>query len=326
MANSRAGRSGARNRRTRKDAGAALSEGEGSPNLSAVGPGHRTPVRENSSPSRWEIKAGNPATHCLGRYPRGRAGGRGGASRGLSRKVNLGAPMTSTAGQAQEFAASIRQGDLFWQAISSSHSSRRSRSAPPRRRPPSPDPVRDGFDKREFTCPVGGAKFSQDVGYSTYPLVTFPDGSYPGDEATDAEIPVCPGNGLVLIPAFEKMGEPGNERISYADYRPGRAFASARADRGPRIFGAEAGRTAHPGAVDRDQARPAGLHPLQPASARRLGGDRPGASQAHGRAARRGRAGFDRFRRLSGRVQAPGALFTSSTRFASSDDSTRRSP
>ncbi len=80
------------------------------------------------------------------------------------------------------------------------------------------DQVSDGMDKREFTCPVGGEHFTQEVGYSTFPLVTFPDGSYPGDEGTDAEIPVCPGNGLVLIPDFDAMNQPGSDRVRYSDY------------------------------------------------------------------------------------------------------------
>lgn len=72
------------------------------------------------------------------------------------------------------------------------------------------------FDKRQFTCPLGGARFEQDVGYSTFPLVTFPDGSYPGDEGVDAEIPVCPDNGLLILPDFEASGEA--QRMVYSDY------------------------------------------------------------------------------------------------------------
>jgi hypothetical protein len=74
------------------------------------------------------------------------------------------------------------------------------------------------FDQREFACPVGGAKFTQDVSYSTFSLVTFPDGSYPGDERIDAEIPVCPDNGLVILPDFAAMAAPGNNSMIYADY------------------------------------------------------------------------------------------------------------
>src|SRR5687767_11674367 len=76
------------------------------------------------------------------------------------------------------------------------------------------------YDQREFTCPVGGGKFTQDVGYSTYPLVTFPDGSYPGDERIDAQIPVCPDNGLVILPDYEAMQAPGTDRMIYGDYSP----------------------------------------------------------------------------------------------------------
>ena len=80
----------------------------------------------------------------------------------------------------------------------------------------SAEPEPHSFDKREFTCPLGGARFEQDVGYSTFPLVTFPDGSYPGDEGVDAEIPACPGNGLVILPDFEASSEA--RRMVYSEY------------------------------------------------------------------------------------------------------------
>ena len=78
------------------------------------------------------------------------------------------------------------------------------------------EPEFDGIDKREFTCPLGGERFTQDVGYSTFPLVTFPDGSYPGDEGVDAEIPACPDNGLLILPDFEASAEA--QRMVYSDY------------------------------------------------------------------------------------------------------------
>lgn len=81
---------------------------------------------------------------------------------------------------------------------------------------PAPESVPYSFDKREFTCPLGGARFEQDVGYSTFQLVTFPDGSYPGDEGVDAEIPACPGNGLLILPDFEASSEA--QRMAYSDY------------------------------------------------------------------------------------------------------------
>ena len=80
----------------------------------------------------------------------------------------------------------------------------------------SAEPEPHSFDKREFTCPLGGVRFEQDVGYSTFPLVTFPDGSYPGDEGVDAEIPACPGNGLVILPDFEASSKA--QRMVYSDY------------------------------------------------------------------------------------------------------------
>jgi hypothetical protein len=84
---------------------------------------------------------------------------------------------------------------------------------------PQPDSGSHSFDKREFTCPLGGARFEHDVGYFTYPLVTFPDGSYPGDEAVDAEIPACPGNGLLILPDFEASSQA--QGMAYSDYSAG---------------------------------------------------------------------------------------------------------
>ena len=55
-------------------------------------------------------------------------------------------------------------------------------------------------DLREFTCPVGGARFTHNVGYSAFPLITLPDGSWLGDTQIGVQIPVCPDNGLVLLP------------------------------------------------------------------------------------------------------------------------------
>jgi hypothetical protein len=75
-----------------------------------------------------------------------------------------------------------------------------------------------GRDVREFTCPVGGKTFRQDVAYLTFPLVTFPDGSYPGDELIDAQIPVCPDNGLVILPDYERMNAEKSDRMLYSDY------------------------------------------------------------------------------------------------------------
>lgn len=74
------------------------------------------------------------------------------------------------------------------------------------------------FDVREFTCPIGGAKFSQDVGYASMPLVQFADGSWLGDVDIDVQIPECPGNGVLLIPDYEHP-QPSGE-FSYRDYTP----------------------------------------------------------------------------------------------------------
>jgi hypothetical protein len=75
-----------------------------------------------------------------------------------------------------------------------------------------------GYDVREFTCPVGGKAFKQDVGYFVLSLVTFPDGSYPGDDRIDAQIPVCPDNGLVILPDYEKMNATKSSGMLYSDY------------------------------------------------------------------------------------------------------------
>lgn len=78
------------------------------------------------------------------------------------------------------------------------------------------------FDVRAFTCPIGGERFSQDVGYSAYPLLTLPDGSWLGDFAIGTQIAVCPGNGLVLFPEFDPYradGDPG-AKFEYPGYSP----------------------------------------------------------------------------------------------------------
>src|SRR5688500_7609394 len=83
---------------------------------------------------------------------------------------------------------------------------------------PAPAAEPEGIDRREFTCPVGGKAFTQDVGYPTYPLVTFPDGSYPGDDLIDVQIPLCPDNGLVILPDYVAMQEPGTSAMIYSAY------------------------------------------------------------------------------------------------------------
>jgi hypothetical protein len=79
-----------------------------------------------------------------------------------------------------------------------------------------------GFDIRAFVCPIDGKPFSQDIGYPSLVLVQFPDGSWLGDAAIDAQIPECPGNGLVLIPDFDGTNDGTNEssRLTYRDYTP----------------------------------------------------------------------------------------------------------
>lgn len=74
------------------------------------------------------------------------------------------------------------------------------------------------FDVREFTCPIGGKSFRQDVGYPGFPLITLPDGSWLGDTEIGAQIPVCPDNGLVMIPELKASEDSGSNSLSYTDY------------------------------------------------------------------------------------------------------------
>ncbi len=71
-------------------------------------------------------------------------------------------------------------------------------------------------DRRSFTCPLGGERFTQEVGYPSFPLITLPDGSWLGDPAMDVQIPVCPGNGLVILPDYAAMGE--QDAMAYGAY------------------------------------------------------------------------------------------------------------
>ena len=68
----------------------------------------------------------------------------------------------------------------------------------------------DALKAGTFVCPVGGEKFYQATGFYHWPLpgTYFPDGSHPGDELINVELPECPGNGLVMLPdiAAEETG------------------------------------------------------------------------------------------------------------------------
>ena len=55
----------------------------------------------------------------------------------------------------------------------------------------------------EFTCPVGGEKFSQIIDAFSFPLETYPDGGGPGSEQSDVQLPECPSNGLVLMNEYK---------------------------------------------------------------------------------------------------------------------------
>lgn len=75
-------------------------------------------------------------------------------------------------------------------------------------------------DPREFTCPLGGARFTHNVAYSAFPLITLPDGSWLGDTQIGVQIPVCPDNGLVLLPDLAASAAEGSRRILYHSYTP----------------------------------------------------------------------------------------------------------
>ena len=76
----------------------------------------------------------------------------------------------------------------------------------------------ENLDKRSFTCPLGGKTFTQEVGYSAFPLITLPDGSWLGDALMDVQIPVCPDNGLVILPDYAAMEASDEQRMTYGDY------------------------------------------------------------------------------------------------------------
>lgn len=77
------------------------------------------------------------------------------------------------------------------------------------------------FERRAFTCPLGGEPFRQAVSHPHLPLESFPDGSHPGDEWIDQIIPECPGNGLLILPDYtatpEGQSEPAYYTYSAAD-------------------------------------------------------------------------------------------------------------
>lgn len=81
-----------------------------------------------------------------------------------------------------------------------------------------PAAAEEGLDRRDFTCPVGGERFTQDVGYSAFPLIVLPDGSWLGDALIDVQIPACPKNGLVLLPDYAAMEKAGDAAMLYGDY------------------------------------------------------------------------------------------------------------
>jgi hypothetical protein len=71
------------------------------------------------------------------------------------------------------------------------------------------------YSVEAFTCPLTGTAFKQEVGYSAFPLITMPDGSWLGDTQIGVQIPVCPDDGLVLLP---ELGQSDGDKLAYHDY------------------------------------------------------------------------------------------------------------
>jgi hypothetical protein len=59
-----------------------------------------------------------------------------------------------------------------------------------------------GFKVESFRCPIGDEAFRQAVTHPHFPLTTWPDGSHPGDEWIEMQLPECPGNRLVILPDY----------------------------------------------------------------------------------------------------------------------------
>lgn len=71
------------------------------------------------------------------------------------------------------------------------------------------------FSVQTFTCPLTGRTFRQEVGYFAFPLITLPDGSWLGDTKIGVQIPVCPDDGLVLLPSLENSDD---SQLAYHQY------------------------------------------------------------------------------------------------------------
>ncbi len=69
------------------------------------------------------------------------------------------------------------------------------------------DTAPDSGQGTQFICPVGGEEFQQFVDIAYYPLEGLPNGSSPGGNISDIMVPVCPSNGLAMVPAYD--GESG---------------------------------------------------------------------------------------------------------------------
>lgn len=76
------------------------------------------------------------------------------------------------------------------------------------------------FELREFTCPLGGKRFTQAVTHPHMPLARFPDGSHMGDEWVDQQIPECPDSKLLILPDF-LASDAGTGLLAYHDYTAG---------------------------------------------------------------------------------------------------------
>ena len=84
------------------------------------------------------------------------------------------------------------------------------------------------LESSSFTCPLGGERFLQVVGFPHFPLETFPDGSHLGDQWVDMQIPECPDNGLLILPDLaatevrDQTGQRGEQEnlLVYYNYTP----------------------------------------------------------------------------------------------------------
>ncbi|MEZ5692807.1 MAG: hypothetical protein R3D99_02960 [Altererythrobacter sp.] len=77
------------------------------------------------------------------------------------------------------------------------------------------------FKPESFTCPLTGKRFKQVVTHPHFPLESYPDGSHPGDEWIDTQIPECPQDRVPILPDYAASMEgedAGSGRLVYHTY------------------------------------------------------------------------------------------------------------